>query len=430
MHRSSVRRPWTPTRTLVLAVFGLLFLALAAPAAAQRREPQPPSQPAPCQGSGSIAGTVRDAAGAPVAGADVMAYGEREEPLLGRSDADGSYRLEQACAGDHVVLAYLDDAQPLVGFYDVGADGEPDIVTLAADDTAVGGIDIVLSEMEVVIGPDPLPAACASPEGRVSGRLLDAAGQGIGGAEVQIYGQNAFVSTVSEADGSYTAAGLCAGSYLAFAWDQDPTQPRMGFYDGNGDLEPDELSLAADDTAVSGIDIVLHPAEEAAPLPEPKVCEQPAFAAEGRVTGLDGQALEGATVLAFAEDGSYAEGQSAADGTYRLELCAGSYVAVAYKDLAPNKIQVGFHDPNSDGQPDRFQVDADKPLASAIDIQMSMEDSPAPQAAGAPRADRVDGLRRWASLLGARPDWLRRLAPDRLQPRQPIRGEPRRPSVD
>lgn len=429
MYRTSVRRPASPIRSLIPAAFGLLFLAVAAPAAAQGREPHPPARPESCQGSGSIAGTVRDAAGAPVAGADVMAYSEQETPLTGRSSADGSYRLQQACAGDYLVLAYRDHAQPLYGFYDLGADGEPDPVNLAADDAAVSGIDILLSQIEVVIGPGPQPAACASPQGRISGRLLDGEGRPVGGAEVQVYGENGFASAVSEADGSYAAAGLCAGAYLAFAWDQDPTQPRMGFYTAADDFEPDEVRLATDDAAVSGIDMVLQPAEEASPLPEPKVCEQPAFAAEGRVTGKDGQTLGGATVVAFAEDGSYAEGLSAADGSYRLELCAGSYVAVAYKEVDPRKVQVGFHDPNGDGQPDRFVVDADHPSAGGIDIRMTLEDNPAPQAAGTAKADRLDGLRRWASRLSARPDWLRPLAPDLRPPRRPITGEPLRPAV-
>lgn len=424
MNLMNPRRRSTGTWPALLAAGSLLCLLAAGPASAQGREPRAPAQPEPCQGRGSIAGSLRDSSGAPVAGADVVAYGADDTPYMTLSEADGRYRLERACAGDYLVLAYRDGMPPLYGFHDVDADGEPDAVSLPADDTALAGIDIVLSAAEVVIGPGPQPATCSAPEGRISGRLLDAEGRGIGGAEVQVYGESGFASATSQADGSYTAEGLCAGAYLAFAWDQDPDQPRMGFYTVEEDLEPDEVQLAADDAAVSGIDIVLRPAEEAVVAPEPTVCEQPAFEARGTVYGKDGQPLADAAVVAFAEDGSYAEGRSGADGRYRLGLCAGSYVAVAYKELDPSKVQVGFYDPNSDGEPDRFALNAEHPSADGIDILMTMEDRPAA------RTERMAGLRRLVSPTDGHSDRFLRLTGEPVQPRRPITVEPVRPGID
>lgn len=408
----------------LLAAGTFLSLLLAKPVAAQLPDPFPPSCPG---GQGSIAGTLRDEAGAAVADAEVMAYSEAGDVLYGQGDGSGQYRLEQACAGRYVVLAYRDGNPALLGFHDADQDGEPDEVLLASNDSAISGIDIVLTDGEVVIGPEPVPTTCADPRGKILGRVLDAQGQGVAGIEVQVYGDTGMALALSQEDGSYQAEGLCAGAFLVFAWDQDPANPRMGMYDADGDLNPDEVQLAADDASANGVDLVLQAAVEVVPGPQPKVCEQPEFAASGAVRDPNGQPVSDATVLYFAEDGGYAESRTLADGSYQASLCGGVYMAVAYQLVDENTVKVGFFDADGDDEPDRLVVDADHPQLSGIDITLTMEDHPAPGAAGQGGAQ---SLRHRLAAWTALPAWAGRLARDQRLPRTPITVPPHRPHAD
>lgn len=424
-------RRWLSTSRPGLLVAGALFCLFlpAAPASAQQPEPFPPGSCA--AGRGGIAGTLRDRAGAPVADAELMAYNEQGDYLGGRSDDSGRYRLERACAGDYVVVGFRDTSPALLGFYDPDGDGEPDGVVLAKDDSQAGGIDLVLSEEEAIVEPAPQPAPCEHPAGEISGRVLDSAGLAVASAEVQVVSDNGgMAQATSLQDGSYKAKGLCAGTYMAAAWDEDPGPSLLGFFDSDEDGRPDEIPLAADDALVGGIDIVLQPMAAPAPEPEPRVCDQPAFNVQGTVRDAGGHSVAAAEITFLAEDGTHAEGLTNADGSYQLALCAGSYLAVAFHQVDANWVQVGFHDPDGDGEPNRVQVDAEHPSVADIDITLTLEDHPAPRGPAGSRARGLDQLRRLASWLTHAGDWARRLTPEQRRPRRPITVEPVRLPLD
>lgn len=87
--------------------------------------------------AGTIAGTVRDAAGRPVAGASVVVADVRGHAFSAVSDAAGRYRLMAVPAGNYLPLAVAP------GYRQAGASGAGRVATVRAG-RAVGGIDFRL----------------------------------------------------------------------------------------------------------------------------------------------------------------------------------------------------------------------------------------------------------------------------------------------
>lgn len=102
--------------------------------------PRPTPAPACTNGSGTIAGLVKDAAGNPVEGALVHAGGPSRARAL--TAADGSYQLAALCVGDYRVGA--EKGRLGAGSYDADADGKPDKVTLSDTAPGASNIDITL----------------------------------------------------------------------------------------------------------------------------------------------------------------------------------------------------------------------------------------------------------------------------------------------
>jgi hypothetical protein len=241
----------------VVVVLGVLVGALGSQASAQPRRGghDGPRPPACTNGTGTIAGTVKDATGAAVADAHVGARPGAETTTA----ADGTYTLTGLCAGDYIV-----DAGKLgVGFgvYDANADGTPDKVTLTADALSATGIDITLVAGSGPpqcpgMGPGPRPtppAACSGGTGSISGTVKDAAGNAVEGARVHA-GPGGGEATTA-ADGTYTLTGLCAGDYRVEAGMRDVG---FGVYDANADGKPDKVTLTDAANSATGIDITLQ----------------------------------------------------------------------------------------------------------------------------------------------------------------------------
>lgn len=176
----------------------------------------------------------------------------------------------------------------------------------------------------VDLGPgqrvDTLEIALVGGTGTVTGRLVDAAGQGVGGAKVTVGGvaQAAETTTLTTGDiGLFAVSGLpVPGSYTL-------TFTKPGY-------QPQTVPLQLD------------PKKAPEPL---TVTLTPALGSvSGRVTGPDGTGLVGATVTA--NDGSHTWKVTtvggAAPGAYRLsDLAPGSYtLTVAAKGMAPRSALV------------------------------------------------------------------------------------------
>jgi len=149
-----------------------------------------PASYAPAAGKGLVVGTVRDADGAPVAGATVTAG---EQHLS--TDAHGRYAFE-AAAGDYTLT-------PTDADY---ADGRAVAVTLASGR--------VLSQ-DLVLG------ATTATTGTVRGTVTSG-GAGLSGVTVTVTsGSTSVASTTSGADGGYTLADVPAGTAYTVTFAKD-----------------------------------------------------------------------------------------------------------------------------------------------------------------------------------------------------------------
>jgi hypothetical protein len=331
-------------------------------------------------GTATVTGTVRDEAGQPVGDAEVAAFLPMDDVLVGyagaMSAADGGYRLTALCAGENIVAGFKEqDESLLFGFWDSDGDGNPDPITLSAGQT-VDGINLVLAHVEIA----PPDGACRDADGTVQGTVRDEAGQPVADALVIALGdQGGYGEASSGADGRYTLSGLCLGQHEVYAQHSAGDAIRVGAYDADGDGLPDPVELTAADPSADGIDISLAAVE---PVPAPPAgCEDGPGTLSGTLTGPGGAGVEGATVYAFSETGTFREVRSGPDGAYRVEgLCPEGYLVVAIQDGHPPL--VGVYDVDGDGVPDPVTLTDAQPSATDVDIAMTPLDG-SPQAAAA-----------------------------------------------
>ena len=103
---------------------------------------------------------------------------------------------------------------------------------------------------------------------RVTGRLTGPDGQPVAGAQVLIAdpsGENHQDS--ADGVGAFSISGLCPGYYQAMAFLEHPGGMLLGFYDPDGDGQPDWLDLTALREPPGGIDILLSAVETPTPAP-------------------------------------------------------------------------------------------------------------------------------------------------------------------
>lgn len=124
---------------------------------ADQTPPAPGPTPTVVACGGTIAGTVRDHLGRPVAGGIVTAHtapdGAAEALPATRSWPDGTYVIAGLCPGAYLIVAALGGPMSLEGTYDPDANGTADPVTIAPDAQSAGGIDIALTGSRSAFGP-------------------------------------------------------------------------------------------------------------------------------------------------------------------------------------------------------------------------------------------------------------------------------------
>jgi protocatechuate 3,4-dioxygenase beta subunit len=209
---------------------------------------------------GSIAGTVVDAAGDPVAGARVRAV-QRKVRAETTTDADGGYLLEDLCPGDWKVSAQGRSLGTGAGHYDADGDGSPDPVSLSDGAPGVTGIDITLPEskksapVRAEKGAKPPKARCDDPAGSIAGMVVDAKGEPVADARVDAHGPGGQARAETDEDGNYLLEGLCPGDYRVKASSRGGG---AGQHDADGDGKPDPVTVTADAPAATGVNITLR----------------------------------------------------------------------------------------------------------------------------------------------------------------------------
>ncbi|MCC5952348.1 MAG: endo-1,4-beta-xylanase [Acidimicrobiia bacterium] len=163
----------------------------------------------PSVDSGSVAGSVTDLGGAPLAGAVVMVAvpGDASSLQTTTTDAAGAYHVEGLTPGAVVVRASHHSATPVC--YPTAVNcvaAEIELVDVAVG-SATAGLDLVL------------PPASG---GSISGTVTDGQGNGMAGVRVWVFGSG-FATTslaITGADGDYSVAALGDGTY--FVWFDAP----------------------------------------------------------------------------------------------------------------------------------------------------------------------------------------------------------------
>ncbi len=421
----------------ILAVLLGLAATAALPAAAS------PALQDTCDAA--IHGMVTGADGTAVEGATVFAAraatainpgGDPNAPRLETStDEDGAYHFDDLCDGRYMLVAMYTNAagERFVGVHDADQDGEPDLVALNADTRIAENIDIVLEAApEEPNQPDPgprppgtTPRQCEIDDGSIAGVVTDLDGDAVAGARVTAMHANrspsgsaigvAEHSVSTDADGAYVFEGMCEGRYLVMAQHRTPAGALMGWYDADGDGTRDLVPLSADDRVAVDIDIVLdqkwqepNPPDQPSPgpAPAPRQCAIDDGSIAGVVTNVDGDAVEGARVVAVMTTmsaagnvvGSFARGVSTdADGAYVIEgLCEGRYEVVA-QHRTTNEAVMGWYDADGDGTRDLVPLSEDDRVAVDINIVLDQKwqepnppDQPSPGPAPAPRQCAID----------------------------------------
>jgi 5-hydroxyisourate hydrolase-like protein (transthyretin family) len=145
-------RPFTHLTAVAIAaglVAALLFLLAGAPPTLAQRTPANPDAP------GSIAGTITDEAGAPVAGAEVQLFRQDVSgwvvARVVRSDADGAYRASVLATGAYRILV-RDPAGVYAQGYYPDAFTFDDAVSVMVAGADVGGIDVMLRRGGAITG--------------------------------------------------------------------------------------------------------------------------------------------------------------------------------------------------------------------------------------------------------------------------------------
>jgi len=198
-----------------------------------------------CQnGTGSIAGVVKDSTGTAVISATVRAS-SRAGSASAKTAADGSYSLTGLCNGSYSVGA--DKRGVGSGIYDTDGDGHHTPVVIADASPAATGINIALGQH----GQGNL---CQGGTGSIAGSVKDSAGAAVEGATVKASSWAGRATATTAADGSYSLTGLCHGNYHVSA---DKQGVGAGVYDADGDGHHTPVILNGTASSATGVDIAL-----------------------------------------------------------------------------------------------------------------------------------------------------------------------------
>ena len=248
--------------------------------------------PAGAAGGASISGTVRDTAGAPLAGVCVEAQDAQWHYASAQTAANGTYRIDLPTPGSYVVRFGCYNGPWVVVYWPSAIQRAAATPVEAAEGQSVTGIDAALAQ-----------------GGVVTGRVTDGSGAPIVNAYVNISaGYPGYYGTTA-ADGTYRIQGVAPGSYVVYGYGQSG----QFFWHGTDFTNTEHLVVAAGRTS-SGIDMTSAAAAEI----------------RGRVTDEGGAPLAGRCVVAetLTEPWPYqvGYGTTAEDGTYAMGfLPAGTY---------------------------------------------------------------------------------------------------------
>lgn len=365
-----------------------------------------PGQPACSITDGSIAGVVTGPDGGPPS-ADpattvLVEASSSTAATPGHSAsvetaADGSFLLEDLCEGEYYVKASLLSADGSVlafGYYVSDPNARASAVVIGEDDRNKEGIDIRLMHRGVQPRPTAVPTArpplCDWSEGEVAGAVLQANGNAAIGATLFLSGASTgsgrgpVYTTHADRVGAYGFEDICAGDYIVTAQllDAAGTIRGRGYYDADGDGQPDVIAIGMDRPSLEGIDIVLGASVSPTPVPQPSGCQL-----VGSISGValdpSGDPMAGVRVLAEPQDAAAltAAGPRMAltneEGRFTLDrVCEGDYAVTGLKTEGAS-VWVGWPDADGDGVPDQVGPTAFEPHVEGV--QLDMRDVAAPQ---------------------------------------------------
>jgi hypothetical protein len=268
----------------------------------------------PPPASGAIAGTVTDSAGRPLDGVVVTLYDSSGDFFDNTTTAvDGSYRFSGLPVGSYKIGFDARTSDPRHNYVPQFFNGKPTLA--AADPVAVTAGRTATADASLVTGL------------QISGVVTDQAGDALTGLEVDLYdsSKQLIASTSTAADGSYTFAGLAAGTYYvgfdtsSFCGDECGGL-RPAFVSANGLLPQFWMNQA---TLASATPIILTTADQTgidAVLP-------PGGQITGTVTGPAGDPLPSVEVDLYDSTGALvADTFTGQDGSYRFQgLPSGTY---------------------------------------------------------------------------------------------------------
>ncbi len=209
------------------------------------------------QSGGEIAGTVTDSvSNAPLAGIDVQINGgSANSEYIGKAvtNTNGQYSFTGLPSGSYTVQ-FSDPTNDHVSQY------------YKASATASGAQAVAVTTGQVVAGID----AALVPSGSISGKVTIAGSSaGAAGATVTVYDSTgtAVTTATTGTDGTYTVAGLTAGSYgVGFSWGSPSTYPSQ-YYNGQPSLTGANAVTVTNAQTTPNIDgtLVPLPTSSAAP---------------------------------------------------------------------------------------------------------------------------------------------------------------------
>jgi molybdopterin-binding protein len=164
----------------------------------------------------SIAGTIRDSAGAVLPDANIFAFGTTAS-AFGSTDSTGKYKVQGLNPGSYSILVSAPSTKNLVDGYYTTANANH-FTPLAASAT------------KVTVGPNKTGIDVKLPTGlTISGKITNTGGTALAGVEVFVSGTSYDGATTSST-GTYQLKGLAAGTYKMSVYAPDDSNYLSGYY--------------------------------------------------------------------------------------------------------------------------------------------------------------------------------------------------------